>query len=154
MGFYLFQTCVSIVSDAHQTIVPSVGMVVSARITHVMPRYCKCSILSVGQILVKEPFRGMVRREDIRATEKDRVETYKCFRPGDIIVARVLSLGDAQSYVLSTAENELGVVIATSEAGASMVPISWCKMQCPRTLAEEHRKVARVQPEFLEYVQT
>ena len=28
-----------------------------------------------------------------------------------------LSLGDAHSYLLSTAENELGVVIATSEAG-------------------------------------
>lgn len=42
---------------------------------------------------------------------------YKCFRPGDIILARVLSLGDALSYVLTTAENELGVVVATSEAG-------------------------------------
>ena len=28
-----------------------------------------------------------------------------------------LSLGDAMSYVLSTAENELGVVIATSAMG-------------------------------------
>ena len=42
---------------------------------------------------------------------------YKCFRPGDIVIARVISLGDAQSYLLTTAENELGVVIATSEAG-------------------------------------
>ncbi|XP_076467686.1 exosome complex component CSL4-like [Babylonia areolata] len=147
-------TKVSILSDARQTIVPSVGALVTARITNATPRFCKCSILSIGKIQLKEPFRGMIRREDIRATEKDRVETYKCFRPGDIIVARVLSLGDAQSYVLSTAENELGVVIATSEAGATMVPISWCKMQCPRTLAEEYRKVARVQQDYLEYVQT
>jgi hypothetical protein len=28
-----------------------------------------------------------------------------------------LSLGDAHSYLLTTAENELGVVMATSEAG-------------------------------------
>lgn len=41
----------------------------------------------------------------------------KSFRPGDIVMARVISLGDAQSYLLSTAENELGVVIATSEGG-------------------------------------
>ena len=31
-----------------------------------------------------------------------------------------------------------------------MVPISWCEMQCPRTHAKEFRKVARVQPEYLE----
>ena len=39
-------------------------------------------------------------------------------------------------------------------AGATLVPISWSKMQCPRTLAEEFRKVARVQAEFLEYAET
>ena len=46
-----------------------------------------------------------------------QVEMSKSFRPGDIVIARVISLGDAQSYLLTTAENELGVVIATSEAG-------------------------------------
>lgn len=34
---------------------------------------------------------------------------YKSFRPGDIVRARVISLGDARQYYLSTAENELGV---------------------------------------------
>ena len=42
---------------------------------------------------------------------------HKCFRPGDIILAKVQSLGDTQSYILNTAENELGVIIAKSEAG-------------------------------------
>lgn len=66
---------------------------------------------------LKEPFRGTIRKEDVRATEKDRVEIYKCFRPGDIVVAKVMSLGDALSYQLSTADNSLGVVFAKSEAG-------------------------------------
>lgn len=45
-------------------------------------------------------------KEDIRATEKDKVEIYKSFRPGDIVLAKVISLGDAQSnYLLTTAEN-------------------------------------------------
>ncbi|GFR64867.1 exosome complex component CSL4 [Elysia marginata] len=61
-----------------------------------------------------------------------------------------MSLGDAQSYLLTTAENELGVVSALSEAGVPMIPVTWCKMQCPKTLAEEFRKVAKVQPEFLQ----
>lgn len=53
-------------------------------------------------------------------------------------------------YHLSTAENELGVVIATAEGspqGVAMVPISWSEMQCPKTLVKEPRKVARVIPE-------
>ena len=34
-----------------------------------------------------------------------------------MVIARVISLGDTNSYFLSCAENELGVVIAYSEAG-------------------------------------
>uniref|UniRef100_I3M874 Exosome component 1 n=4 Tax=Marmotini TaxID=337730 RepID=I3M874_ICTTR len=80
-----------------------------------------------------------------------KVEIYKSFRPGDIVLAKVISLGDAQSnYLLTTAENELGVVVAHSESGVQMVPISWCEMQCPKTHTKEFRKVARVQPEFLQ----
>ena len=67
---------------------------------------------------LKEPFRGQLRKEDIRATEKDTVEINKSFRPGDIVQAKVMSLGDMQSYFLSTAENELGVVFAMSESGS------------------------------------
>lgn len=37
-----------------------------------------------------------------------------------------------------------------SLAGVQMVPISWCEMQCPKTHTKEFRKVARVQPEFLQ----
>jgi exosome complex RNA-binding protein Csl4 len=47
-----------------------------------------------------------------------QVVMYDCFRPGDIVRAKVLSLGDARSYHLSTADNSLGVVRAKSLAGA------------------------------------
>lgn len=46
---------------------------------------------------------------------------YDCFRPGDVIRAKVLSLGDARSYHLTTADNALGVVHAKSLAGGCMV---------------------------------
>ena len=46
-------------------------------------------------------------------------------------------------------ENELGVVIARSEIGASMVPVSWTEMQCPDTYIKEYRKVAKVIPDHL-----
>ncbi|ESO86560.1 hypothetical protein LOTGIDRAFT_195007 [Lottia gigantea] len=145
------KTIVEVRSSKTQNVVPSEDDIVTARVTNVNARFCKCSILSIGKTKLQEPFRGTLRKEDVRATEKDKVEMYKCFRPGDIIAAQVLSLGDAQSYLLSTSENELGVVIATSETGGTMVPISWCKMQCTKTLSEEFRKVAKVQPQFIEY---
>ncbi len=46
-----------------------------------------------------------------------QVIMYDCFRPGDIVRAEVLSLGDVRSYFLTTAKNELGVVFARSIAG-------------------------------------
>ena len=48
-----------------------------------------------------------------------QVEIYGSFRPGDVVIAEVLSLGDARSYYLSTAKNDLGVVYAKSVAGKS-----------------------------------
>ena len=50
----------------------------------------------------------MIRREDVRQTEKDRVELSKCFRPSDIVLATIISLGDQSNYLLSTAGDYLG----------------------------------------------
>lgn len=80
------------------------------------PRFCKVAILGVESTSLKETFKGTIRKEDVRATEKDKVEMYKSFRPGDIVLARVLTL-HTQTYLLSTAKNELGVIFAKSEAG-------------------------------------
>ena len=46
-----------------------------------------------------------------------QVQIQASFRPGDVVRAEVLSLGDARSYHLTTAKNELGVVYAKSVAG-------------------------------------
>uniref|UniRef100_A0A3B5QI41 Exosome component 1 n=1 Tax=Xiphophorus maculatus TaxID=8083 RepID=A0A3B5QI41_XIPMA len=120
-------------------------------VTGINSRFAKVHILYVGSTPLKDRFRGTIRKEDVRESEKDKVDIYKSFRPGDIVLAKVISLGDVQStYLLTTAENELGVVVAHSEAGAQMIPISWREMQCPQTNAKEFRKVARVQPEYLE----
>lgn len=122
-----------------------INYIVTARVTSANPRFCKAEILAVGSQMLMEPFHGLLRKEDVRATEKDSVDIYRSFRPGDFIRARVIGLGDAMSYVLSTAENELGVVHAVSRvSGVAMVPVSWCEMQCPTTGKTEHRKVAKV----------
>lgn len=132
------------------TTVPSTGDVVTVKVSNVNPRSAKVQIVCVKDAVLSEPFKGCIRKEDVRATEKDKVELYKSFRPGDIVLARVISFGDASTgYLLTTAENELGVVIAQSEVGVNMVPVSWTEMQCPQTYMKEQRKVAKVIPEHL-----
>lgn len=54
-----------------------------------------------------------------------------------------ISLGDQANYYLSTAANEQGVIMATSEAGNDMVPVNWKEYKDPETGLNELRKVAK-----------
>ena len=119
----------------------------------------KVHILCVGDAVMSEPFRGQIRKEDVRAVEKDRVEMYRSFRwakldfcysyflfwgletlrwqelsrwvtqvqaadtkhqenmtsPVEIIWTSCTQVYfSGAGYLLTTAENELGVVIARS----------------------------------------
>jgi len=40
----------------------------------------KAHIMCVKDVVLSEPFRGQIRKEDVRSVEKDRVEMYKSFR--------------------------------------------------------------------------
>lgn len=134
---------VSVVSENKVTL-PQKDSVVLAQVVNVTPRICKVVIIKVDSITLKSHLPGVLRKEDVRATEKDSVELFNCFRPGDIVRARVISLGDGNAYSLSTAENELGVLYASSEGGHPMLPASWCEMQCTVSEHRERRKVAKV----------
>ncbi|CAK9153444.1 unnamed protein product, partial [Ilex paraguariensis] len=85
-------------------------------VTKVMARMASADIMCVGPKSVREKFTGIIRQQDVRATEIDKVDMHASFRPGDTVRALVLSLGDARAYYLSTAKNELGVVSAESAA--------------------------------------
>ncbi|GLI65670.1 hypothetical protein VaNZ11_009274 [Volvox africanus] len=128
-----------------QPLVPKPGDIVTVKISRVTQTTALALIVCVGRQALTTEFKGAIRQQDVRATEIDRVILYDCFRPGDIVRAEVLSLGDARSYYLSTAKNELGVVYARSAAaGAPLVPNGWVTMQCPETQTVEKRKVAKV----------
>ena len=101
-------------------------------------------ILCVNGKVVSTSFKGTIKKEHVRAFEIDKVVMYQSFRIGDIVRARVISLGDQRSYYLSTDRNELGVVLATSSEGNVMVPVSWELMQDPETQKVEYRKVAKL----------
>jgi len=127
-------------------LLPEVGTVVLGKITRSQAKQANLAILALGssgEHVCDDPLPGLIRQQDIRATEIDKVKVSESFRVGDIVRAVVISLGDERSYYLSTAKNELGVIMATSEWGNQMYPISWREFQDPTTGLSELRKVAK-----------
>ena len=69
-----------------------------------------------------------------------------CFRPGDLVRAKIIGVGDASSgFLLSTATSPThGVVFARCAAsGQALVPVAWNQMVCSQTGLKEPRKAAR-----------
>jgi exosome complex component CSL4 len=90
-----------------------------------------------------EPYTGTLRQGEIKPKSSLEVRIEECFRPGDVILARIHAEGERE-YILSTAEAELGVVRAVCEgSGVQMEAMSWKEMRCPISLAREPRKVAK-----------
>lgn len=144
---------------AKTEILPEVNSIVLCRVTRISPRSATVAILVVGETVLDGEWQGVIRVQDVRATEKDKVKIFESFRPGDIVRAVVvrcilrlaqnllmisqISLGDQSNYYLSTASNHLGVIMATSEAGNAMYPVSWKEYKDPETGTSESRKVAK-----------
>ena len=91
-----------------------------------------------------ESFRGIIRTQDVRLTERDKIKMADCFKPGDIVRGEIISLGDGSNYYLTTARNDLGVILARSEGGAGglLYAVDWQTMICPSTGVIEKRKCA------------
>ncbi|KAI1332017.1 hypothetical protein F5Y16DRAFT_358326 [Xylariaceae sp. FL0255] len=130
-------------NQAKREVLPEVGNTVLCRVTRITPREATMAIIVVGDAVLSAQWQGIVRVQDVRATEKDKVKIYESFRPGDIVRAQVISLGDQANYYLTTANNELGVIMATSEAGNTMFPVSWKEYKDHETGLSEMRKVAK-----------
>mmetsp|Transcript_22445 Transcript_22445/g.49052 ORF Transcript_22445/g.49052 Transcript_22445/m.49052 type:complete len:193 (-) Transcript_22445:40-618(-) len=123
--------------------VPDVGDLVTGQVLRLQKDRVELSILTVNDRQLNAEYRGVVRLQDIRQYEVDKLDVLDCFRPGDIVAARVLSLGDVRNFLLSTAEDQLGVVKATSINRHPMSRVSWQLMQCTGTGYKERRKVAK-----------
>jgi exosome complex component CSL4 len=123
--------------------IPAVHSTVICRITKISTPLAHAEILVVDGIPTKQNFKAIIRRQDVRSIDKDKVQMQDSFRPGDIVRAEVISLGDSQSYHISTAKNELGVIFAKSISGGSMYPVSWREMRCSITNHAELRKCAK-----------
>ena len=62
--------------------------------------------------VLPQPFSGVIRVEDVFPGEVDTsaIQMANCFRPKDMVKARIMSLGDTRQYFLSTADVHLGVI--------------------------------------------
>ncbi|KAI8932033.1 hypothetical protein NX059_010927 [Plenodomus lindquistii] len=130
-------------SGGGTALLPTISSIVLCRITRLGPRFATCEILVIDSIVCREAFQGQIRREDIRATEKDKIRIEDCFRVGDLVRGVVISLGDQSNYYVATERNELGVVLARSEEGRVMVPVSWREFVDPVSGVRERRKAAK-----------
>lgn len=92
---------------------------------------------AVSSTEIGEGFGGIIRLQDVRLTQRDTVKISECFQPGDIVKALVISLGDGTNYYLSTARNDLGVILAKAKgSGKRMVPVDW---QYMKTIVPENQ---------------
>ncbi|CAG8510600.1 3435_t:CDS:2 [Paraglomus occultum] len=108
---------------------------ITGKVIRINQREAVVSIMVIGNAPCGEDFQGIIRKQDVRQFDRDKVKISDSFRPGDIVRAKVISLGDARSYYLSTADNDFG--------GCAMYPISWEEMQCPKMKEIERRKCAK-----------
>ena len=120
----------------------SIGDAVLGRILRISNQQAFVEILAKDGVgLLPKSCEGCIRREDVRSLASEDVKLQDNFLPGDIVLAKVLSLGDSRRYLLSTAAPELGVIYATSfKSGLPMVPKSWKETETghvePRKLAK------------------
>ena len=75
-------------------VLPDVGHVVLARVVRLMPRQAIVVIQQVGATVLQTEWQGVIRLQDVRATEKDKVRMYESFKPGDVVRAQVVSSGE------------------------------------------------------------
>lgn len=80
---------ISVLRHARE-VLPQVGNVVLCRVTRITPRQAVVAILVCGKTVLEAEWQGVIRVQDVRATEKDRCKIYESFRPGDIVRASVV----------------------------------------------------------------
>jgi len=115
-------------------LVPQMGSIVTCRVLSISSNVVRLNIHCIGEEVLKQPFKGLLRKHDIRDFDKEKVQ----------ISQNYIGLGENHSFLVTTADNELGVVVALNQSGIPMKPISWTDMSCQTTFATEPRKVAQL----------
>mmetsp|Transcript_30855 Transcript_30855/g.73314 ORF Transcript_30855/g.73314 Transcript_30855/m.73314 type:complete len:194 (+) Transcript_30855:212-793(+) len=122
-------------------LVPTPTSIVIGKVLSINSKQAKVHILTVDGSPCIQPFPAVIRSQDVRSTNLDTVKIAESFRPGDLVRACVISLGDQRSYFLSTARRDLGVVHATV-GGEQLAVVDGDNLISPTTRETKRRKVA------------
>ncbi|KAE9555958.1 hypothetical protein FO519_000814 [Halicephalobus sp. NKZ332] len=131
--------------EGKKYITPVVGTIATARVVSITQRLAKCSIFCVEDSVLPCEFSATLRKEDMKDADYSKIIVWEYVKPGDIILARILGVGDIQTaYILSIAEDELGVVSALGENGERLVRHTLTSVKSPISDYQELRKVAQI----------
>jgi exosome complex component CSL4 len=86
-------------------ILPEVGSIVLCKVTRIAVRQATVAILVVGETVLDGEWQGLIRVQDVRATEKDRIKIFESFRPGDIVRAVVVRFNAISEPVIEADTN-------------------------------------------------
>lgn len=81
---------------------PAPNSVVLGSITRLSPLQATLSITVVDGVPLpaSEDFTGVIRSQDVRATEKDKVKIGDCFRGGDVVKGLIVCILQSKSITL------------------------------------------------------
>ncbi|ANQ06210.1 Uncharacterized protein PCOAH_00004610 [Plasmodium coatneyi] len=122
---------------------PQVGDLVTCKVYRVTFNVIYCNIILLNNRAIKNSFRAFINKSDIHVYDGELGDNFECFKQGDIIRAKVLSVGQHGSYKLSTVGSDLGVILALSDKGQIMKPVAWNLMVNLSDMSFEKRKVSR-----------
>ncbi|CAG9483468.1 unnamed protein product [Plasmodium vivax] len=121
---------------------PQVGDLVTCKVYRVTFNLIYCNIILLNNKAVRNSFRAFINKSDIHVYEGELGDNFECFKQGDIIRAKVLSVAQHGSYKLSTVGSDLGVILALSDGGQIMKPVAWNLMVNLSDMTFEKRKVS------------
>lgn len=135
-------------SKLHTQAIPVIGQNIIGRIVRITSKYAGIEILAVdGELPLMESIKGTIRIQDIvEVEEKEVPPMHSAFRPGDLVRARIIGVGDPSAgFLLSTGTDaHLGVIYGKgAAAGAPLLPFAWNEMICSKTGIKEKRKCAK-----------
>ncbi|SBS82090.1 exosome complex component CSL4, putative (CSL4) [Plasmodium malariae] len=133
---------ISVDNVKHFVALPKVGDVVICKIYRVTFNIIYCHIILSNNKPLKNSFKGYINKSDIHIYEGELGDNFDCFKQGDIIKAKVLSIGQHSSYKLCTVGSDLGVIIALSDKGDILKPVAWNLMINVNDMSFEQRKVS------------
>jgi len=108
-----------------EQIINTIGSIVTCRVQKIYTNQVVVEITHIGDELLKLRPKGIIKREDISTHTTNSIPIYEFFRPGDMVRAEVVSLGDSKQFYLRTSDVSLGVVKAASRSGGmSMISIN------------------------------